>query len=182
MGVTDGKAAAMAVAAGRLDIAQHYPDGGWGWVVVGAATCVHVLCSGFHYAFGTLYLHIRQEFQTADDVDIAWLGSLGIGISLFIAPFVTIICRRKSPRLYGVIGGLICALGCLFLAFSRQPEQLFISHCVVMSLGSGITIATASIMVGRYFKRRREIAESILVAGTGLGTAFMSLLFQQLIT
>ncbi|XP_076445013.1 monocarboxylate transporter 2-like [Babylonia areolata] len=182
MGVTDGKAAAMAVATGRLDLAQHFPDGGWGWVVVGAATCVHVLCSGFHCAFGNLYLHIQKEFNTADDVDIAWLGSLGIGISLFIAPFVTIICRRKSPRLFGVIGGLICALGCLFLAFSRQPEQLFISHCVVMSLGSGITIATASIMVGRYFKRRREIAESILVSGTGLGTALMSLLFQQLIT
>ena len=33
----------------------------------------------------------------------------------------------------------------------------------------------------RYFKRRREIAESILVAGTGLGTALVSLLFQQLI-
>nr|KAG5705077.1 hypothetical protein BaRGS_018807 [Batillaria attramentaria] len=181
MGVQDGKVAAMAAATSRLDLTEHFPDGGWGWVVVGAATCVHVLCSGFHFAFGTLYLKIKTSFNTSD-IETAWLGSLGIGISLFIAPFVTIICRRKSPRLYGVIGGLICALGCLFLAFSRQPEQLFISHCVVMSLGSGVTIATANIMVGRYFKRRREVAESILVAGTGLGTALVSLLFQELIS
>ncbi|XP_046363830.1 monocarboxylate transporter 13-like [Haliotis cracherodii] len=165
----------------RLDFADYHPDGGWGWVVVVAATLVHVLCNGFHFAYGTLYLQITKKF-TINDIDKAWLGSLGIGISLFISPVVTIICRRKSPRLYAVIGGLICALGCLFLAFSTQPEQLFISHCVVMSLGSGITIATANIMVGRYFRKRREVAEMILVGGTGVGTALMSVLFRELMS
>ncbi|XP_041351503.1 monocarboxylate transporter 13-like [Gigantopelta aegis] len=165
----------------RIDVTDYYPDGGWGWVVVAAATLVHVLCSGFHFAFGALFLEIQQEFNTKN-IETAWLGSVGLGISLFVTPFITIICRRKSPRLYAVIGGLICALGCLFLAFSTQPEQLFISHCVVMSLGSGITIATANIMVGRYFRRRREIAEMILIGGTGVGTALMSVLFKTLIS
>ncbi|KAK6168903.1 hypothetical protein SNE40_020063 [Patella caerulea] len=164
----------------RIDFGEYYPDGGWGWVVVIAATLVHILCNGFHFSYGSLYLEIRHTYKT-DEIDTAWLGSLGIGISLFISPFVTIICRRKSPRLYAVIGGLICALGCLFLAFSTQPEQLFISHCVVMSLGSGITLSTANIMVGRYFRRRRELAEMILVSGTGIGTAVMSVLFRKLI-
>lgn len=59
-------------------------------------------------------------------------------------------------------------------------EQLFISHCVVLSLGSGITISTANVMVGRYFRRKREMAEMTMVAGTGLGTAVMSVLFQEL--
>ena len=58
----------MAVAAGRLDLAQHYPDGGWGWCVLAAATLVHVLCGGFHHAFGSLYPYIRTEFPDSDDI------------------------------------------------------------------------------------------------------------------
>ncbi|XP_059141346.1 monocarboxylate transporter 14-like, partial [Physella acuta] len=164
----------------RFDFGDFYPDGGWGWVVLGAATVVHALCNGFHLAYGTLYLSIQKKFRTSD-ISTAWLGSLGIAVSLFISPIVTIICRRKSPRLFAVIGGLISALGCLFLAFSTQHEQLFTSHCVVMSLGSGFTIVTANIMVGRYFRRKRELAEMILVAGSGVGAAVMSTLLRELI-
>lgn len=68
MGAQDAKVAAIAAATGRPDLADHFPDGGWGWVVVAAATCVHVLCSGIHLAFGTLSLHIREHFST-DDIE-----------------------------------------------------------------------------------------------------------------
>ncbi|KAJ8315795.1 hypothetical protein KUTeg_007945, partial [Tegillarca granosa] len=109
-----------------------------------------------------------------------WLGSVGVSITYFLSPIISTICQRKSPRLYAVIGGLTCALGCLFLSFSEHMEQLFISHCVVLSLGSGITISTANVMVGRYFRRKREMAEMTMIAGTGIGTAVMSVLFQEL--
>lgn len=110
----------------------------------------------------------------------AWLGSVGISITLFLSPIIATICQRKNPRLYAVIGGLICALGCLFLSFSDKMEQLFLSHCVVLSLGSGITINSASIIVGRYFRRKRSTAEMILISGTGLGTAVVSVLIREL--
>ena len=64
-----------------------------------------------------------------------WVGSLGIAIVMLMSPVITTVCRRKSPRLYAVIGGLVISLGCLFLAFSTQKEQLFISHCLVLSVG-----------------------------------------------
>ncbi|KAK6986506.1 monocarboxylate transporter 2 [Biomphalaria glabrata] len=163
-----------------VDLGDFYPDGGWGWIVLGAATLVHMMCNGFHLAYGTLFLEIKKKF-TITDLSTAWLGSLGIAISLFTAPIVTIICRRKSPRLFAVIGGLICALGCLFLAFSDQQEQLYTSHCVVLSLGTGLTIVTANIMVGRYFRKKRELAEMILVSGSGIGTALMATMFKHLI-
>ncbi|OWF47127.1 monocarboxylate transporter 2-like [Mizuhopecten yessoensis] len=167
----------------RIDFGDFFPDGGWGWVVTGAATLVNILCNGFHYAFGTLYLCILEQKELkhrADAINTAWLGSVGVSITLFLSPIIATICQRKSPRLYAVIGGLICSLGCLFLAFSTEMDQLFISHCVVLSLGSGITLTSANIIVGRYFRRKRHLAEMIMISGTGLGAAVMSVLFRNL--
>lgn len=163
----------------RVDFGNFYPDGGWGWVVLAASTLVYFFTGGLHLAYGSLFLHIQENFGISG-TNTAWLGSLGMAVSLFLSPLVTVICRRKSPRLLGVIGGLVCALGCLFLAFSTQPVQLYISYCLVTSSGSGLTLATANIMVGRYFRRRRELAEMALVAGSGLGAAGMAALLSEL--
>ena len=50
----------------KTDFGEHYPDGGWGWVVCGAAFVVHFLCQGMLLACGTLYLQIRQTFETKE--------------------------------------------------------------------------------------------------------------------
>lgn len=165
----------------RIDFGDHYPDGGWGWAVLIAATIVYILAHGFHFAFGTLYLEILNKPLSTSQVDGVWVGSLGIAIVMLMSPVITTVCRRKSPRLYAVIGGLVISLGCLFLAFSTQKEQLFISHCLVLSVGSGITVSTANIIVGRYFNKRRELAEMFMLSGTGLGAALTSFLIDDFI-
>lgn len=45
----------------RIDFGEHFPDGGWGWVVTIAASLVYVLCNGVHHAFGILFLVIQRE-------------------------------------------------------------------------------------------------------------------------
>lgn len=167
----------------RIDFGDHYPDGGWGWTVVGAATLVYILSNGIHFAFGTLLLNLTDGSKlSVEVVNGVWLGSIGIGVSLMVSPLITTICRRKSPRLYGVIGGLIISLGILFMSFATEVDQLFISYCVVLAVGSGITLSTANIMVGRYFRARREFAEMIMVSGTGAGAALLAFVIDQLIS
>lgn len=51
----------------RADFGDHYPDGGWGWVVCGAAFSVNFLCHGLLLAFGSLYMEVVTRFGAQED-------------------------------------------------------------------------------------------------------------------
>ena len=121
-------------------------------------------------------------------------------VSLLLSPITISFCRRKSTRLTAVVGGLVTALGCLFTSFSTQFHQLFFSYGTIVgkvkhlfsvtwfnltlvSAGVGITMTrdTSTLMVGQYFKKRREIVEIFLVSGSGLGISGMSFFISSVI-
>jgi hypothetical protein len=54
-----------------------------------------------------------------------------MAIGLIMSPLTVGVCKRKSTRLTGVIGGLVLALGCLFSSFANQFHQLFFSHAIM---------------------------------------------------
>jgi hypothetical protein len=83
----------------RIDFGDHYPEGGWGWTIVGAATLVYVLCHGIHFAFGTLLIKIKeistQQFKTEIDIidagnyiDVVIFNSFKLHFILFQKCFV----------------------------------------------------------------------------------------------
>ena len=45
-------------------------------------------------------------------------------------------------------------------------------------VGVGLTRDTSTLMVGQYFKRRREFVEIFLVSGSWIGLSFMSLILK----
>ncbi|CAG0920204.1 unnamed protein product [Notodromas monacha] len=175
---------------------HYYPEGGWGWVVLVCATLVHMLSHGLQLSFGVLMLGVGSKFW--DDVEAdggkgksepvghqlalqGWLGAMSLGVSLLISPVTVGLCRRKSTRLTAVLGGLVTALGCLFTSFATQFHQLFFSYGAVIGIGVGLTRDTSTLMVGQYFKRRREFVEIFVVSGSGLGISLMSVFIQEAI-
>ncbi|XP_045125232.1 monocarboxylate transporter 10-like isoform X3 [Portunus trituberculatus] len=160
----------------RATIMQHYyPEGGWGWVVVAVAAVVHLLAHGLHTAYGALLGLTLANFSTQQPVLVGWLGGLSTSLALFISPITIGVCRRNSTRLTAVLGGLVTALGCLFTSFASQFHQLFFSYGTVIGIGVGMTRDSSTLMVGQYFKRRREFVEIFVVSGSGLGISVMSL-------
>lgn len=49
----------------------------------------------------------------------------------------------------------------------------FISH--ISGVGVGLTRDASTLMVGQYFKRKRELVEIVVVAGSGLGILIMAI-------
>ncbi|KAF8777984.1 Monocarboxylate transporter 14 like protein [Argiope bruennichi] len=112
---------------------------------------------------------------------MVWLGSLSVSLGLFLSPLIVAFCRRKSTRLTAVFGGLTAALGCLFTSFASQMHQVFLSYGFVMALGLSLARVTSSLMIGQYFKRRREKVEAIVTSGTGCGVIIFSYSFAKII-
>ncbi|CAG7838241.1 unnamed protein product, partial [Allacma fusca] len=102
------------------------------------------------------------------------LGSFSFSISLIFSPIWISICKRKSTRLAAIFGGLVAALGCLFTSFASQFHQLFLSYGVFIGIGVGFSRDASCLMVGQYFKRKRDFVEIIIVSGSGVGLIVMT--------
>ncbi|CAG2069580.1 unnamed protein product [Timema podura] len=48
-----------------------------------------------------------------------------------------------------------------------------------MGLGTGMVRETSSLMLGNYFKRRREFVEMVVQAGAGVGIALFSVFYKE---
>lgn len=107
------------------------------------------------------------------------MGALCLCISFITSPLIVAICRRKSTRLAAFIGGLLTALACLFTSFAVQFHQALLSYGIVLGIGAGIVRETSTIVLGHYFKRRREFVEMVAQAGTGVGIALFSVLYKE---
>ena len=72
------------------------------------------------------------------------------------------------------MAGLVISLGCLFTSFARELHQVYISYGLIMSTGTAMAQNSFMLMLGQYFKKRREVVEVIVVGGTGAGIALMA--------
>jgi len=167
---------------------HYYPEGGWGWVILLVTLCVQIISHGLQIALAMYVMAvpkssvISRRLLNASFDQSGWLGAMSMSVSFLISPIVIGFCRRKSTRLTAVMGGLVTALGCLFTSFASQFHQLFFSYGAMIGVGVAMTRDPATLMVGQYFKRKRELVEIFLVSGSGLGIATMSVFIKTAIS
>ncbi|XP_054163329.1 monocarboxylate transporter 2-like [Oppia nitens] len=156
-------------------IKQHYyPEGAWGWVVVLCVMIFYIITFGLQLSYAVFHYYLlRQPFGNGKHMFGVIIGCLSTSVTLFLSPVVISVCRRKSVRLIAILGGLITALGCLFASFATQMHQIFISYGIIVGVGVSMIRETAVIMIGQYFKKRREFVEVFVISSSGIGIAFM---------
>ncbi|CAD7079779.1 unnamed protein product [Hermetia illucens] len=161
-------------------IRQHfYPDGGWGWIICGVAFLAHVLTSGLQLSYGLLMLYAMKHLGMEVATETGWLGAVSWSVSLVSSPIIIALCRRKSTRLTAVLGGLVLALGMLFASFATQFNQVAFSYGIVLGVGSSMVRESSTVMLGHYFKRRRQFVEMITMSGEGVGIALFSVILKE---
>lgn len=60
----------------------------------------------------------------------------------------------------------------------QKPQIISIFPGVIVGVGVGITRDCSTIMVAKYFKKKRELVEIFVVSGSGMGIMFMTILLK----
>ena len=120
----------------RRDSMRHigdwfYPDGGWGWCVLFIACVLNIVSMGPVMSGSqvmTLSIQKRTEKESPHSMTPILISVCGFYSSKLFFPFVLPFCQFKSPRLAGVVGGLILSLGWLFISFATRIHQIAITY------------------------------------------------------
>ncbi|XP_053576666.1 monocarboxylate transporter 2 [Bombina bombina] len=141
------------------------PDGGWGWMVVVGA----FISMGFSYAFSkaiTVFYKEIQEYFDASYSEIAWISSMLLACMYAGGPVSSILVNRYGSRPVVMFGGLLSGIGMIIATFSTSIIQLYIFVGIVAGFGFSMNLQPSVIVIGKYFLKRRPMANGLAMAGS----------------
>ncbi len=141
----------------------------YSWALLGTASLILFFNTGTRFAFGVL-LKPMQE-------DLGWSRSslsLAMALNMFISalalPLVGRILDRYSMR-WALAGAVVIAsVGMGLLGWANSMWQFFLLYGVVLALGiAGCSVSPVSVLVSRWFRRGKGLANSIAISGGAAG-------------
>ncbi|XP_029902006.1 monocarboxylate transporter 2 [Myripristis murdjan] len=141
------------------------PDGGWGWAVVFGS----FISIGFSYAFPkaiTVFFKDIQKIFGASYSQIAWISSIMLAVMYAGGPISSILVNTYGCRPIMMMGGILCCIGMVSASFCNDVLQLYICIGVVGGLGLAFNLQPALTMIGKYFYKKRPIANGLAMAGS----------------
>ncbi|PAA72586.1 hypothetical protein BOX15_Mlig016358g1 [Macrostomum lignano] len=156
------------------------PNGGWGWVVVASAFCVHLVIDGITYAFGVLTAELVEELNTSRQL-AGWINSIMVGITLGAGPVASVASTKFGNRPVAMTGAVIGSIGFAVSYFATEAWMLVITIGCLVGLGMSLIYLPTIVTVGIYFTTLRSTAIGIAVCGSGFGTFIFSPIISLLI-
>ncbi|KAG7472156.1 hypothetical protein MATL_G00105580 [Megalops atlanticus] len=141
------------------------PEGGWGWaVVVGAFISI-----GFSYAFPksiTVFFKEIEVIFNATSSQVSWISSIMLAVMYGGGPVSSILVNKYGSRPVMMVGGCLSGCGLIAASFCNTVEGLYFCVGVVGGLGLAFNLNPALTMIGKYFYKKRPIANGIAMAGS----------------
>ncbi|MGH0176739.1 UNVERIFIED_CONTAM: hypothetical protein FKN15_073482 [Acipenser sinensis] len=149
------------------------PEGGWGWaVVVGAFISI-----GFSYAFSKSITVFFKEIEVIFDAtssQVSWISSIMLAVMYGGGPISSILVNKYGSRPVMMAGGCLSGAGLVAASFCNTVGGLYFCVGVVGGLGLAFNLNPALTMIGKYFYKRRPIANGIAMAGSPVFLSILS--------
>ncbi|NWS09939.1 MOT1 protein, partial [Pachyramphus minor] len=141
------------------------PEGGWGWaVVVGAFISI-----GFSYAFPksiTVFFKEIEVIFNASSSKVSWISSIMLAVMYAGGPISSILVNKYGSRPIMIVGGCLSGCGLIAASFCNTVEELYFCVGVIGGLGLAFNLNPALTMIGKYFFKRRPLANGLAMAGS----------------
>ncbi|XP_029012673.1 monocarboxylate transporter 1-like [Betta splendens] len=141
------------------------PEGGWGWAVVFGA----FICIGFSYAFPksiTVFFKEIEVIFNATPSQVSLISSIMLAVMYGGGPISSILVNKFGSRPIIILGGCLAGSGLIAASFCNTVQQLYFFIGVVGGFGLAFNLNPALTMIGKYFYKRRPIANGIAMAGS----------------
>ena len=143
--------------------------GHYAWVILAVAFIGLLGAQGVRLAFGAFVEPWEESFDVSRGT-VAAVSLVSYLVYGLAQPIIgRVVDRYNIPRLFA-LGLVIIAVGLVLTTMSNSLWSLIVSYGLVASIGFGMAASVAaSVLVARWFVRRRGLAFGILEAGFGAG-------------
>ncbi|XP_029297705.1 monocarboxylate transporter 8 [Cottoperca gobio] len=161
------------------------PEGGFGWLVVFAATWCNGSIFGIQNSFGILHMMLMKEHADPDDktsqFKVAWVGALAMGMIFFCSPVVSMFTDRFGCKKTAVSGALVAFIGLLSTSFAKSLSLRYFTYGILFGCGSSFAFQPSLVILGHYFRRRLGLANGVVTAGASLFSMGLPVLLNKVV-
>nr|XP_046178680.1 monocarboxylate transporter 8-like isoform X1 [Oncorhynchus gorbuscha] len=148
------------------------PEGGFGWLVVFAATWCNGSIFGIQNSFGILHMMLVEDHADPNDktsqFKVAWVGALAMGMIFFCSPVVSMFTDHFGCRKTAVGGATVAFIGLLSTAFAKSLSLRYFTYGILFGCGSSFAFQPSLVILGHYFRQRLGLANGVVTAGSSL--------------
>ncbi|XP_049597505.1 monocarboxylate transporter 8 [Syngnathus scovelli] len=161
------------------------PEGGFGWLVVLAATWCNGSIFGIQNSFGILHMMLVREHADPEDktvqFKVAWVGALAMGMIFFCSPVVSMFTDHFGCRKTAVSGALLAFIGLLSTSFANSLSLRYFTYGILFGCGSSFAFQPSLVILGHYFRQRLGLANGVVTAGASLFSMVLPVLLNKVV-
>ena len=142
----------------------------YGWVIFAITFLIYMFMFGLRYSVGVFFTPVQREFgwstaMTASAVTVFfWVYALS-------APLVGNLAERMGVRRTVLLGGLLLGGGGALVSLIQELWQLYLFWGVVAAVGASALYVIPTMVLSRFFVRKRGRAVGWSSVGVSIGQA-----------
>ena len=154
----------------------------YSWIILTTGFLVLFFSGGSRFAFGLMLKPMTDDLG-ATRTSLSLAATTFMVVSALTMPVVGRLLDRYDMRWIIGISAVFGAVGIGLMGTIAQPWQVFLVYGVIYAIGNaGTSTSPISLMVSRWFVRRRGIAVSAALSGNAIGQLVIITLLASLLT